>query len=98
MGRARTSGSLLHGMWRSAVAIADDAVISTIEVEGVAATDALAVRWRDVRPLIDEREQPGEWIDRNAEYLGYALARGLIECHPKQAHLVRILRRWHEQP
>jgi hypothetical protein len=75
----------------SAIRIADRAVISDIESAGHR-VGPLGNRLYDVRPMLDEREQPAESIDMFSQALAYALARGLVE----QAHqpwLVRIVAR-----
>lgn len=64
---------------RLSYAIADAAVVSDIEtncpVSGRAA-DGRAIY--DLRPVLDDREQPPEVIDMMQESLSYAFARGLI--------------------
>jgi len=62
-----------------AFAIADQAVVSDIETNGI----SLAVktghpRRYDVRPMLDPREQPPECIDMAQQAIDYALARGLV--------------------
>lgn len=48
--------------------------------------------WRDIRPMLDQRERSAMATDMAAEALAYARDRGLIEHHPNSAHLVRITR------
>lgn len=71
--------------------IADRAVITDIESEGVRVGDR-GERTYDIRPMLDEREQPPENIDMFGEALGYALARGIV-TQGEQPWLVRIVAR-----
>lgn len=48
--------------------------------------------WIDTRPLLDEREHSPEVIDIWAEVLAYAVWRGLVQHHPSQRHMARIVR------
>lgn len=74
----------------SALRLADRAVVSDIET--------MAVRDRgregrvyDVRPMLDEREQPAEWVDMAREALAYGLARGILAPELDAPHLLRIV-------
>lgn len=71
--------------------IADRAVISDIETEAVRVGERGA-RTYDIRPMLDEREQPAENIDMFGEALAYAMARGLV-TQGEQPWLVRIVAR-----
>lgn len=70
--------------------IANAAVISDIESEGVRQHDRTGGRWYDVRPMVDPHEHSPEVIDMNNEAIAYALAAGLITADLQHAHLVRI--------
>lgn len=72
--------------------LADRAVISDIECEGIAETDAQGRKWYDTRPMIDPREQPDDAIEMALQALSYAHERGLIGPHPMHSHLVRIVK------
>lgn len=72
--------------------LADRAVVSDIETEGVAQTDEHGRIWFDTRPMLDPREMPDDFIEMNRQALDYAHQRGLIRPHPSHAHLVRITR------
>lgn len=64
---------------RLSYAIADAAVVADIETNAAhAGRSAEGRAIYDLRPLLDEREQPPEVIDMLHESLCYAFARGLI--------------------
>lgn len=72
---------LTRGLLASALRIAERAVVSDIECEGILHRD-VGPRVYDVRPLLDEREHSPELIDQAREALGWALARRVIEIVP----------------
>lgn len=72
--------------------LADRAVVSDIECEAIAETDAQGRKWYDTRPMLDPREQPDDTIEMMLQALDYAHQRGLISAHPQHAHLVRIVK------
>lgn len=76
---------------RRALLIADRAAVADIE-DNTPSMHLYTQRWYDVRPLLDEREYSPPCVDMNRESLDYALMRGLIDRHPSEPHLVRILR------
>lgn len=78
---------------RRAVLLADLSAVEAIECEGIVDTQPGGLAWIDVRPMLDEREVTPRWVDLNRILLDYAVQRGLIERHPKRAHLVRVIRR-----
>ena len=84
---------------RRAVLLADLSAVEAIECEGLVDTGAASAGqaghppWIDVGPMLDEREVSLRWLDIHRILLDYALQRGLIERHPKRAHLVRVIRR-----
>lgn len=78
-------------LFRRSLLIADRAAVADIE-SNAHAVRLETVRWYDVRPMLDEREQSPEGVDMNREALDYALMRGLIVRHHADAHLVRITR------
>lgn len=85
-----TEPTLTTALMRSAVRLADRAVISDIEC-GAVRDRGRPGRVYDVRPMLDEREQPSEWVDMAREALGYAAARGLVVAEPDAPHLLRIV-------
>ena len=78
-------------MTAAAVRLANRAVVADIECHAVAADRAPDGRrvW-DIRPMLDPREQPPEFIDMAREAIDYALAAGLVQALPGQPHLVTI--------
>lgn len=70
--------------------LADRAVVTDIETEAVATTDAQGRCWYDTRPMVDAREHSDDVIEMNLQALSYAHERGLISPHPVQTYLVRI--------
>lgn len=85
-------GQLLSGaaLIAQAFRIANEAVVSDIETEGIRDHDRTDGRWFDIRPMFDPREHSPEVIDMNTEAIAYALASGVITADPQSAHLVRI--------
>ena len=80
-------------MARLAVEIADRAAITDIECEThPVKLDDSPHTWRDVRPMVDEREHAPESIDMAMRAIDYALLRHLAERHPQHQHLLRITR------
>lgn len=73
----------------SAIRIADRAVLSDIETEGVR-VGARSDRTYDVRPMLDERERGAESVDMASEAIAYALVRGLIQ-QAGEPWLVRVV-------
>ena len=80
-----TAADLAH----SALAIADRAVISDIETEGVRIGPS-ADRTYDIRPMLDEREHGPESVDMASEALAYAAGRRLIAFDRGEPWLARI--------
>lgn len=78
---------------RQAFFLAELAVLEAIECEGLAATSPPGQAWIDIGPMTDAREVTPRWLDIHRIVLDFALQRGLIERHPKRAHLVRVIRR-----
>lgn len=83
--------SMVENLAASMARIADRAVIADIEAEAIR-VGARGDRTYDVRPMLDEREQPPEHIDMFSEALAYALMRGLV-TQGDQPWLVRIVAR-----
>lgn len=75
-----------------AFTLANEAVISDIESEGVKVMQ-YGMTWYDIRPMLDSREHAEQVIDMAGLALGYALSSGLVIRHPEQEHLVRVARR-----
>jgi len=86
-----TGPRLMTGMVATAVALADRAVISDIECEGVQVPMPDGARWYDISAMLSEEEHSPQHIDMAIQGLGYAVARGLIDLHPVQTQLVRIV-------
>lgn len=78
-----------------AVSIADMTVVSDIESHcHVAGRTADGTKYYDLRPLLDQREQPAEVLDMWDQALQYAYWRGLVRRVPGGGeHLVTIVRR-----
>lgn len=74
-----------------AMRIASTAVISDIETNAICVTLDGATWW-DVRPMLDEREQPPECVDMSRQAIAYALDAQIVEQHPAQPHMLRINR------
>jgi hypothetical protein len=86
-----TQPDQLHAL---ALLLADRAVISDIECQGVRDPDDRAVY--DLRPMFDEREAPPDFIEMSRQAVLYAVWRGLIARLPGPRGgqwQVRILRR-----
>jgi hypothetical protein len=93
---AATQPDWLLGTVHSCVRLAQRYIVLEVEQNAnrVDIPDAggTHVRWWDIRPLIDEREQPNEHIDMNVEILAAGIALGLLASHPTRRELVRITR------
>lgn len=70
--------------------LANAAVVTDIESEGVRLHDRTGGRWYDLRPMLDEREHCPEFIDMAREAIDFGLAAGLLTADPTHAHIVRI--------
>ena len=74
-----------------ALAIAAEAVVSTIECEAARLPpDRNGIRWWDTRPMLDQHRHGPQFAAMHARDLHYALATGLAQRHPYDAHLVRL--------
>lgn len=72
-----------------ALRLAHQAVVADIECNAVAVhLDGL--RWWDVRPMTDPRENPPEFIDMATDALAHADCWKLIKRHPERPYLVRV--------
>lgn len=81
---------------RLAHAVADRAVVADIETNAVTITlheGEKRTNWLDLRPMVDPREVPLQVMDMHTEAIAYAHLRGLLQSHPQEPHLVRVLRR-----
>lgn len=85
----RPQASAIEHCAATAIRIADRAVLTDIESEGVR-VGARGERTYDVRPMLDERERGLESVDMASEALAYALVRGLIQ-QAEHPWLVRIV-------
>lgn len=95
-GRAAASPVVMGQTTEWAYSIADGAVVSDLEqlpaepqFDGAPVTHG-ALAWRDVRPLLDEREHAPQIIDMVRVALAYGTARQLVTWHPTNPHLLRI--------
>jgi hypothetical protein len=75
---------------RSALQIADTAVVCDIETEGTRIGSPTDRRW-DVSAMFDPREHCQEFLDMAEQGIAYGLARGLLELEA-EGHVVRILK------
>lgn len=82
----------LGDMLRLAIAYADRAVVSDLEQLPAEPPGPDRITWRDTRSMLNEWEQPPEFIDMAKQALAYADLRRLIARHPQHHHLVRITR------
>lgn len=73
-----------------ALQIADRAVLCDIESDAVA-EQMHGQRWYDTRPMLDPRERPDDLIEMARQAIDYAVQRGLVERHPAQGWMVRVL-------
>lgn len=83
-----------HGIGRAtelAYKNADRFVLGELDDQPTITIDHLS-GWIDTRPLLDEREHSPEVIDIWTEVLAYADWRGLVQHHPSQRHMVRLVR------
>lgn len=75
-----------------ALELADDMAITDIESE-CHAVDLESGRWWDTRPMTDATRHGPDLSEMFARSLRYALIAELIEQHPEQPYLIRILNR-----
>jgi hypothetical protein len=96
MGAASTDvedDDLTLGVIRSALAIADEAVIADLEGLPDRANFLDGSVWIDCRPLFDPRLHAPEIVGMQSQRLAYGICRNLLETHPRLTYLLRILRR-----
>ena len=74
---------------RDSLRIADAAVLADVE-SGAVPVHIDGARWHDTRPMLDPREHCDDVLEMTRLALGYAIARGLVERHAAQGHLVRV--------
>lgn len=61
----------------------------TADIQSEARSVALDGRtWWDVRPMLDRREQPPEFIDLASDSLKFAIGCGLVGLHPQRPYLL----------
>jgi hypothetical protein len=75
---------------RSALQIADTAVICDIECHGLRVGEPRQRLW-DVAAMFNVHEQCPETMDIAEQAIAYGVARGLLRLEPNRAHVVRIL-------
>lgn len=76
---------------RSALQIADQAVLCDVETEGRQIGTPSERRW-DVSAMFDENEHSPEFIDMAEQGIAYGVMRGLLGMDTKRRWTVRILR------
>ena len=76
---------------KSALQIADQAVLCDIECEGRQIGAPSERRW-DVSSMFDANEHSAQVIDMAEEGIAYAVSRGLVEIESRRRFTVRILR------
>ena len=76
---------------KSALQIADQAVLCDIECEGRQIGAPSERRW-DVSAMFDANEHSAQVIDMAEEGIAYAVSRGLVEIESRRRFTVRILR------
>lgn len=76
---------------RTALQIADQAVVCDIETEGRQIGAPSERRW-DVSAMFCEHEHSPEFLDMAQQAIGYGLVRGLLELDATRRWTVRILR------
>ena len=79
---------------RTALQIADQAVICDVECHGQRVGQPAERRW-DVSAMFCEHEHSPEAIDMAEQAVGYGLMRGLFELDTTRRWTVRILRALH---
>lgn len=91
---SNTTRQLLDATEHMAMAmrLASAAVISDMETNAASMT-INGQRWWDVRPMLDEREQPPECIDMAREAIAYAIDAEIVVQHPEQPHWLQIVRK-----
>lgn len=72
--------------------IANRAVLLEIESEGYR-IHLDGGTWWDTRPMLDVAIQGPAGVDLHTESLAFAITTRIVERHPEQAHLVRIVNR-----
>lgn len=73
--------------------LANQAAVAEVETNAHRVIAADGRIWWDVRPMLDEREQPAEHIDAHRAALACLEESGLIEIDRATPHMVRLLRR-----
>ena len=76
---------------RSALQIADQAVLCDIESEGLLIGPPSERRW-DVSAMFDENEHSPEFLDMAEQGIAYGVMRGLLEMDTTRRWTVRIVR------
>lgn len=83
---------LTTALIRSALQIADQAVVCDIESEGRQIGAPSERRW-DVSAMFDENEHSPEFLDMAEQGIAYGVMRGLLEMDTTRRWTVRILRK-----
>lgn len=84
-------GPLTTALVRTALALADAAVICDIECEGTPVGPPSARRW-NVAAMFNPAEHSPEFCDMAEQGIAYGVARGLLCIEPGVPHTVRILK------
>lgn len=71
--------------------LANRAVVSDIQTEGIKVRQPDGSTWWDTRPMVDPHEHDPIVIDMAQQAIDYALAAGLVVRHAFELHLVRIV-------
>ena len=72
-------------------AIADAAAVTEIE-SNAALVQLGEQRWYDIRPMLDPKQHPAEFLDVHVDHIAYAIQRGLVTRSATAPHLVRMAR------
>ena len=92
MGWARGARRTPEELQREMQRIADEAVISDVELYAEHVRIG-CMSWCDVSPMLNPNELSPEILDLARCALQYGIARGLLLPHPERPELVRIVRR-----
>ena len=88
------SAAMMAEQTRLAFAIADRESVAAITEQCQAATldesTATSPQWLHLAPMLSTHEHCAQVLDMNTQVLAYARARGLIQHHPHNVHLVRV--------
>lgn len=92
MGWVRGTRRTPQDLQREMLRIADEAVISDVELYAEHVRIG-CMSWCDVTPMLNPQELSPEVLDLARCTLQYGIERGLLLPHPQRPELVRVIRR-----